>query len=55
MNPVRRAVAILGAVASILTVGMTSVSSAASSGLPTLKLALNGRSVLSAVRSSPGR
>ena len=46
MNPVRRAVAILGAVASILTVGVTSATSAASSGLPTLKLALNGRSVL---------
>ena len=46
MNPIRRAVAILGAVASILTVGVTSATSAASSGLPTLKLALNGRSVL---------
>ena len=46
MNPVRRAVAILGAVASILTVGVTSATSAASSGPPTLKLALNGRSVL---------
>jgi hypothetical protein len=45
MNPIGRAVAILGAIASIVGVGVTSVSSAASSGLPTLTLALNGRSV----------
>jgi hypothetical protein len=45
MNPIWRAVAILGAVASLVGVGMTSVSSATSSTLPTLKLALNGRSV----------
>ena len=45
MNPIGRAVAILGAVASIFAVGITSVSSAASSGLPTLTLTLNGRSV----------
>ncbi|MFZ0975156.1 MAG: hypothetical protein WAN22_23215 [Solirubrobacteraceae bacterium] len=45
MNPIGRAVAILGAVASIVAVGITSVSSAASSGLPTLTLTLNGRSV----------
>jgi hypothetical protein len=36
---------ILGAVALIVGVATTSVSSAASSGLPTLRLALNGRSV----------
>lgn len=45
MNSIGRAVAILGAVASIFAVGITSVSSAASSGLPTLTLTLNGRSV----------
>ena len=45
MNPIGRAVAILGVVASIVAVGITSVSSAASSGLPTLTLTLNGRSV----------
>lgn len=45
MNPIGRAVAILGAVASIVAVGITSVSRAASSGLPTLTLTLNGRSV----------
>ncbi len=45
MNPIWRAVAILAAVASIVALGITSVSSAASSGLPTLTLALNGRSV----------
>jgi hypothetical protein len=45
MNPIGRAVAILGAAAAILGVGMTSASSAASSGLPTLTLHLNGRSV----------
>jgi hypothetical protein len=46
MSPTGRAVAILGALASILAVGMTSVSSAASSGLPTITLTLNGRSVV---------
>ena len=45
MSAIARAAAILGASASILGVGITSVSSAASSGLPTLALALNGRSV----------
>jgi len=45
MSPTRRAVAILGTVASILALGVTSVSSAASAGLPTLTLTLNGRSV----------
>lgn len=45
MNPIRRAAAILGAVASIVGVGITPVSTAASSRLPTLTLAVNGRSV----------
>ena len=45
MNSIGRAVAILGAIASIVGVAVTSVSSAASSGLPTLTLVLNGRSV----------
>jgi hypothetical protein len=45
MTVIGRAVAILGAVASIVGVGTTSVSSAAGSGLPTLSLTLNGRSV----------
>ena len=45
MTPIGRAVAILGAVTSIVGVGITAVSSAASSALPTLTLALNGQSV----------
>ncbi len=45
MSPIGRAVAILGTVASIAAVGITSVSSAASSGLPTITLTLNGRAV----------
>ena len=45
MNPIGRAIAILGAIALLVGVAVTSVSSAASSGLPTLTLALNGRSV----------
>jgi hypothetical protein len=45
MNPIARAVAILGAVASIFAVGIPTATSAASSGLPTLTLTLNGRSV----------
>jgi hypothetical protein len=45
MNPIGRAVAILGTVAAIAAVGITSVSSAASSGLPTITLTLNGRAV----------
>jgi hypothetical protein len=45
MSAMARATAIVGAVASILGVGITSASSAAQPGLPTLTLALNGRSV----------
>ncbi len=45
MSAIARAAAILGTVASIVGVGITSASSAANSGLPTLTLALNGRSV----------
>ncbi len=45
MNPIGRAIAILGAIGLLVGVAVTSVSSAASSGLPTLTLALNGRSV----------
>ncbi len=45
MRATARAAAVLGTVASIVAVGITSVSSAASSGLPTLRLALNGQSV----------
>ncbi len=45
MTPIARAVAILGAVASIGLLSITSVSNAAGSGLPTLTLTLNGRSV----------
>ena len=45
MSALARAAAILGASASILGVGITSASSAAKPGLPTLTLALNGRSV----------
>ena len=45
MSAIARAAAILGTIASIVGVGITSASSAASSGLPTLTLALNGRSV----------
>jgi hypothetical protein len=45
LSPICRAIAILGAVGSIVGVGITSVSSATSSSLPTLTLTLNGRSV----------
>jgi hypothetical protein len=45
MTPTRKAVVIIGAVASITGVCITPVSSAASRGLPRLTLALNGRSV----------
>jgi hypothetical protein len=45
MNPSARTAAILGVVASIVGVGITSVSRAASSGLPTLTLTLNGRAI----------
>jgi hypothetical protein len=45
MNALASAGAILAATASILGAGMTSATRAASSGLPTLKLALNGRSI----------
>ena len=46
MRAISRAAAILGAGASILAVGVTSATSAISSDLPTLRLALNGRSVM---------
>jgi hypothetical protein len=45
MSAITRAAAILAAGASILAVGVTSATSALSSGLPTLRLALNGRSI----------
>lgn len=45
MSAMARAIAILGAGASILGVGITSARGAAEPGLPTLTLALNGRSV----------
>ncbi len=45
MRPLGRAIALVGAVVSIVAVGTTSISSAASPGLPTLTVALNGRSV----------
>jgi hypothetical protein len=45
MSAIARAVAILGVSASIVGVGITSASSAANPRLPTLTLALNGRSV----------
>ena len=45
MRVIGRAAVILGAVASIVGVGITSTTSAASSGLPTLTLTLNGRSI----------
>jgi len=45
MKAVGRAAVILGAFVSILGVGIASTTSAASSGLPTLTLALNGRSI----------
>ena len=45
MNPLARTAATLGLVASILGLGMTSVSSATNSNLPTLTLTLNGRSI----------
>ena len=45
MNPVTRAVAILSAVASIVGAVVAPASSAAGSGLPTLTLTLNGKSV----------
>ena len=46
MRATTRAAAILAAGASILAVGVTSATSAIGSGLPTLRLALNGRSVM---------
>ena len=46
MSAIARAAAILGASASILCVGIASASSAAKPRLPTLTLALNGRTVL---------
>jgi hypothetical protein len=45
MSAIARAAAILGAGASILGVGITSASSAPNPRLPTLRLALNGRSI----------
>jgi hypothetical protein len=46
MSAIARAAAILGASASILGVGIASASTATKPGLPTLTLALNGRSVV---------
>jgi hypothetical protein len=46
MRAATRAAAILAAGASILAIGATSATSAISSGLPTLRLALNGRSIV---------
>jgi hypothetical protein len=45
MSAITRTAAILAAGASILAVGVTSATSAVGSGLPTLRLALNGRSI----------
>jgi hypothetical protein len=45
MNPLTRTAAILGLAASIVGVGLTSMSSAASPRLPTLTLTLNGQSL----------
>jgi hypothetical protein len=45
MSAMARAAAILGAGVSILAVGVTSATGAVGSGLPTLRLTLNGRSV----------
>jgi hypothetical protein len=45
MRPTARAAAILGTAISMLAIGATTAASAAGSGLPTLRLALNGRSM----------
>ena len=45
MSAIARAAAVIGVGASILGVGLTGSTSAATSSLPTLKLALDGRTV----------